>query len=421
MNFDILIAGGGVAGVLAASRLGAAFPHAKIGLLEQSPEVGGRLRSSMQVEGEWGYGLSLVSPQLFDYLQQSLSSSLERELDVSEVIERRQHQLGFLSGGKLHRLRQHEVFFSIGAKILGGNAAANQWQEVWDIVSDPARSAETLAKQGKQFGKNPAATVLTQFGPFCGIADMWHVPLGAIAARAKALAAGPYFGCWEKVLQELLRAGTATNLQVVTACPIARARLEGEQWQLHTAKGSMQARWLLIAQSPWEAVEWLDKKSCHPWLWAMASQTTPTSAVVLVERIIAEGGDKEISTVFVPAEETVVYRLGDSCLTCQTIIDFENSLNSPAVVKAIKQLRRAVGKYKKNYPELTTAGEYLALKAVAWPHMGYSRALKREFAYDASFRQSFCGDAYGSSFLPDENLIESVTNAGMEIAEFLQG
>jgi hypothetical protein len=280
------------------------------------------------------------------------------------------------------------------------------------------------AKQGKQLGKNPAATVLTQFGPFCGIPDMWHAPLGAIAARATAVGEGAYFGCWEKVLGELISAQAAPHLTVLNDCPIARATYEDNSWQVVSAKGTLRAKWLLIAQPPWEANEWLDKKSCHPWLWSLASQSTPSSAVVLVERIDGEEEEKPrevIPSTFVAAEEAVVYRLGDSCITGQIIIDYEQSLNSPTVVKAIKQLRRAVAKYKKSQPELSSSGEYLALKAVAWPHLGFVRNQKLEYSEDRSLRQSFCGDAYGSSFLPDENLIESLSNAGMQIAEFLSG
>jgi hypothetical protein len=419
-EFDVLIAGGGLAGVLAAARLTASFPHIKVALLEKSPQVGGRLRSSLQVTGEWGYGLSLVGEPLYHYIQQSLTVNPHSSLDISAVIKRKQDACGFLSGGKLHTLLQKEVFSSTAAKILGGPAAANQWAGLWEIISNPEQANATLARQGKQLGKNPAATVLAQFAPFCGLADIWQAPMGALLDRSQAVAAGSYFGPWEVLLGELI-ASSDPQLSVFTSCQIASARLEESTWTVVSAQGTMKARWLLVAQPPWEAVEWLDKKSCHPWLWFLANQSKPTSAVVLVEKITNEGTAREIPCTFVPAEEALVYRLGDGCITSHTIIDYEQSLNSPAVVKAIKQLRRANAKYKKAFAGLETQGEYIALKSVAWPQTAYLRGQKLDYAHDAALRQSFCGDAYGTSFLPDENLIESVTNSGMQIGEFLQG
>jgi glycine/D-amino acid oxidase-like deaminating enzyme len=422
MEFDVVIAGGGLSGVLTAARLHASFPEARVALVEKSPQVGGRLRSSLQVAGEWGYGLSLVSDELYEYIQQTLAYYPQRTMDLAEVINKRQQKLGILSGGKFHILPQREVFSPQAAKILGGPQAAAQWDALWQLLSDPSHSATPLAKQGKQLGKNPAATVLTQFAPFCGLADLWQAPMGAIVSRGQAAAAGGYFGPWERILGELLPSSGNENFRLFTSCQLASAsRTDHEGWAIKTSEGFMHARWLVVAQAPWEAVEWLEKDSCHPWLWSLASQSKPTSAVVLVEKIIGDESADEATTTFVPSEEALVFRLGDGCITAHTIIDFEQSLNSPTVVKAIKQLRRAVAKYKKALPGLETTGEYLALKSVAWPQTGFLRGQKFEYTAEPALRQSFCGDAYGSSFLPDQNLIESVSTSALQLSEFLQG
>ncbi len=424
MEFDVVIAGGGLGGVLSAARLNTLFPEARVALLEKSSQVGGRLRSSLQVAGEWSYGLSFVSEQLYHYIQQTLANNPQRSLDLAEVISRRQQKLAILSGGKLHSLAQREVFSIQAAKILGGNPAATHWEELWQLLSDPKQSSTVLARQGKKLGKNPAATVLAQFAPLCGLADLWQSPMGAMVSRGEAAAAGGYFGPWEGVFAELLpksSPGDEGPFRLYTSCEIAHARRDERGWSIKTSAGVFAARWLVVAQAPWEAVEWLEKDSCHPWLWSLASQSKPTSAVVLVEQISAGDSEQVETTTFIPSEESLVFRLGDGCVTAQAIIDFEQSLNSPAVVKAIKQLRRAVGKYKKAHPGLETYGEHLALKSVAWPQTGFLRGQKFAYSAEPTLRQCFCGDAYGSSFLPDENLIESVSNSALQISEFLQG
>ena len=55
-KFDVIIAGGGIAGVLAATRINEVNPNARILLLEKEPRLGGRLKSTSKDDNRWGQG-----------------------------------------------------------------------------------------------------------------------------------------------------------------------------------------------------------------------------------------------------------------------------------------------------------------------------------------------------------------------------
>src|SRR5689334_13045444 len=115
--YDLLIAGAGMAGVLAAARLSQAYPKAKIALIDKSPAPGGRLRSSQRVPGEWNSGLAAISPELYDYVSNTLRAN-PRGRDLAELIVRRQERIGLLSGSSLDCLSCEELFTPAAAKLL---------------------------------------------------------------------------------------------------------------------------------------------------------------------------------------------------------------------------------------------------------------------------------------------------------------
>jgi flavin-dependent dehydrogenase len=57
--YDIIVAGGGLSGCLAAARLAHAHPATRILLIEKEATLGGRLRSSQPELRLRGYGLSI--------------------------------------------------------------------------------------------------------------------------------------------------------------------------------------------------------------------------------------------------------------------------------------------------------------------------------------------------------------------------
>ena len=104
-------------------------------------------------------------------------------------------------------------------------------------------------------------------------------------------------------------------------------------------------------------------------------------------------------------------------------IDYEYSLDAPSVLKAIKSLRRSVKKLSNCYEELELEDEHISLYHVGWAQGGrmkdqqYVRNLKNQ-----SFQVNplyFCGDAYGPSYNPDENLMQSVLEVSSAIGDNL--
>lgn len=64
--WPIIIAGGGIAGILCALRLALENPSLKILLLEKGPRLGGRLASEQKHHHDIPVGLSAISARLVD-------------------------------------------------------------------------------------------------------------------------------------------------------------------------------------------------------------------------------------------------------------------------------------------------------------------------------------------------------------------
>ncbi|MEN9834472.1 MAG: dependent oxidoreductase, partial [Pseudomonadota bacterium] len=72
--YDVIVAGGGISGVMAAAKIAAANPNAKVLLIEKEAALGGRLRQSTAELPRPGYGLSAVSDALYEAWQETLAS-----------------------------------------------------------------------------------------------------------------------------------------------------------------------------------------------------------------------------------------------------------------------------------------------------------------------------------------------------------
>jgi|GEM_PF-986918 len=162
-HFDIIIAGAGISGSLAAARLADLNPNLKILLLEKDLSPGGRLRSSgassapttstptgsngtasASLTGEGpspapvkrrSHGFNGVSPQLFDFVSQAIKSDPESTLDLATFIPGRQITVGILSGSSVTDVPMDALFTAKGARTFGGMAAGKQWDEVTKILS----------------------------------------------------------------------------------------------------------------------------------------------------------------------------------------------------------------------------------------------------------------------------------------------
>jgi glycine/D-amino acid oxidase-like deaminating enzyme len=273
--FDIVIAGGGAAGVLAAARLAAAHPKARIALLEKDAALGGRLRTTSHPEQREGslysYGLNAISERLFDFWQQTLRQ--DAETDDAAVMSgvASQTKVGILAGTKISDVDIDLWFSSKGARALGGYTAARQWEEV-DHIVHKQRAGATAAKADeaeddsadeeaevegklKSFGhywskprKAPAAVVLEFFGGAFGIPDVWSTHPTAIAERAGFHGTKLRCGALANVLRQTTEQPTFRDcVQVFTHTRIANAKYENEQWSIDAEGGAFSAPVLVVA------------------------------------------------------------------------------------------------------------------------------------------------------------------------------
>ena len=278
-QFDVIVAGAGIAGTLAALRLAVGhlaqagdFSPLKILLLEKEAVPGGRLRSLDDGDERpaWGYGLNGVSKPLIEFWQQTMRSDPDSVWDPDGFAAKEQDTLGLLSGSELSTLPLEQMFGGKGARALGGMAAARQWNHVTDILSaggkgtpsakvqasaaetadssdtgdsEEAQEAQdvvetnepesksdqkTFAQVWTESRKAPAAVVLEQFSSMLGITDLWSTPPDAFRERVGyhtgPLKRGPWQVAIAESLQKYVDAGIIT---LTTDCRVMSATFDG--------------------------------------------------------------------------------------------------------------------------------------------------------------------------------------------------
>lgn len=420
--YDVIIAGAGVAGVLAAARISQDCPRAQVLLLEQRPELGGRLRSSHSVQQEWTSGLCAVSKVLYDFINLILKENPTSE-DLPTVINRRHSNIDLLSGGKVSKIAIEEAFSSKMAKALGGVTASKAWLELEPQLDSDSHSLPV--SKGITLGRRSSAMiVLNHLAALLGISNLADTPLKCLKQRIDYFCSGLFFGPWEQALHKVIDAMTKNpEFQLQLSCQVVDSRYDGQQWYITTEKGLFRSNSLLVAQAPWQALSWIDKKHCPVTVLNQALKTRPVSAVILVADT---GANEQLDEVVLIASEGVtVFNHGDNSLCFQTLIDFEVSLDAPMVVKAIKRLKRASRKLTKMYPSIEIKGTFIALKSVAWAQSSSYKDYKlvQQLADSSKFQSvhlAFSGDSYGNSYEPDENLVASVISGVNSLKSRLQ-
>ena len=453
---DVIVAGGGIAGLLVAAKLSFADPKLRIVILEKEALLGGRLRTgTSRDDTRTSYGLnSLAEP-----LSQEWSGILQQIGASSELRtlwpESRQRTFGVLSGTKYSLAPLNLWLKAKGAKLLGGQAAARQWADVDAIVKTHfdhiAAAVEGLKLEGntveasepsdvkddsslqqapnvpdkafaqywKKQRKAPAAIVLEHFCAAMGIVDLWNSTPKALADRAYFLQQEPICGDFSTALQKTIEHDYFKDkVAVELQCRIVEAkRLDpvGEDpggWELKSEHGIFQAARLIVAQPPWQAITWLPRDQCPPSILSILGKTKPVSAVVLAGRIKSTAQDLPQLTL-VPAERVQVINNSPEDICFQATIDFEMSLQAPAVVKAVRSLKRARKKFCAAFEGLELEGERISLQPVAWSQSPLERDVKWLKRWSKKPEQSpdltFCGDAYGDSYHGDVNVISSVS------------
>lgn len=419
-HFDIVVAGGGIAGLLTSLSMARQNPDLNVALVEKEPYLGGRLRShSTIIEDEaderrrdvFGYGLNHVSKSVKDYWTEFFKSNPDLD-QIPEVGSHINTTCGILSAGKVEQTPLDNLMSLEGFRALGGAAAGREWKgfvDHWD--SDSTKNFGAVWKNGL---KSAGAIVFKHYGRLFGISDIWHAPLSAIKERAAAYSSPRFSSNWQAMIQSSIEIMASRNLIILKDHQIFKATYENSDWRISTNQQNLATSTLVVCQSPWETLSWLDKKHLPRELLALTMKTTPVSAVVL-SVITKQTLPENLNDVtIIPAEEVQIIRSTPNEICIQSTIGYESSLQSESVAKAVRRMKRALKKLKEVYPEMNVEHEHIILVPVAWApstqgdHMNLQTKLQPSVLNKSHLM--FCGDAYGTHYDGDQNFIQSINS-----------
>lgn len=417
-HFSVLVAGGGLSGLLLANRLQQAGGDTRrLAIVDKNPSFGGRLGAHAGTQLRNTYGLQVVSSQLMSFLSNTLRDfdpwlELEQGDQVGSGL-----MLSLFTGNKLVEISDGQLFSKKVAQKLGGMAAAKGWEEA--LVSlrglSPEDLGKPLAKAWSLPKKSGPSIVLDMLGPVIGLPDIWVSSAEQVLAKMDQFAQGFFQPDWALVLQGLQASLDPSHL-IMNDCRILRAVRVDDLWQIETEKGFCTAEHLAVCQNPWEASDWVDDHLIPNPLISYYSKTQAVSLVSLWAARVDDGGLFPKQMIYVPSEQVELF-VDRSQIAVHAAIPFEMSMDAPNVVKAIKRLKRGKRKLEQNFPELKfDEREHLALLPTAWPQS--PQALDRRYVKSLSLEKLasnealyFCGDAYGPDYDGDLNLLRSVVNA----------
>ncbi|MBF0441471.1 MAG: FAD-dependent oxidoreductase [Oligoflexales bacterium] len=412
-NYDIIIVGAGLAGVLTAVRICDADRALKILLVEKDETIGGRLRSSSKENNSWNYGLGQLSCHLYEFLDQTLRTDPESK-DLPFFTKGEIKTFGLLSAGKISSIEAKDLFGREGAYLIAGSPAVRDWDNV-DILfqADEGNKKldQTFINSWPGNKKSPAALVLDHIYRIWGVPEIWKANTRNMIELARLSKNPVYRGLWQNALLEALgRESIKDRLTIKTRCRVVSSSFSNGQWTLTSEQGAVRAGRIIAAQSPWDLMNWLSKEHIpHPVL-SLISKTKPISAVILSEYL--SPGHNLPDVVLVPSEDTQIIINSENEIAYQATLDYELTLQAPEVIKAIKKLKRARAKLLKAFPNITSEGGHIALIPVSWgtpvAHSEKRWTEKLDYEKLNTKNISFCGDAYGKSIDGDRNIIDSV-------------
>lgn len=415
-HYDAVIAGGGLAGMMMAAKLRQAYPSKNLLILEKAEDIGGRLRRHDKTACSWSSGLRGLSGELFQYWDKVMRLNAEGA-DLPMFQPREQRRLGVLLAGKVKEMDRCQAFSPEGAKVFAGAAAMRDWQNVSELLEMEKKELKPLqqnfASAFKGNKRSPAAVVLENLSKLWGVPDLWSCQTKVLLQLAAGQAQPSYTGDWEDAMHELLKGeGAQTTLKL--QCRVLAARFSEGQWLIETEQGQFTSEALVVAHSPWEAMQWLPKDHWPSALMGLITRTKPVSLVVLSETLISDSTEELPDIVLIPAEG-VQALISSATISFQATLDYELTMQAPAVVKAVKKLKRARKKFFDAFQDLQGKDEYLALLPVAWTHITQPNerrwAQKLEGDQWQSEHLVFCGDAYGAHYHGDLNFIHSCDQA----------
>lgn len=416
---DVIIAGAGLAGLLCLQKLQQLKPEWTFTLLEREGWIGGRMRSTRESEGSWSCGLQAASAELLDFVLQTTSVDEESARQSLRPMK----NVGVLIGQKLQTVDYGQLTQPEMARAIAGAAAVREWPVLDKLLQSQESGKLDLDQPFSQAWpgdrKSAALVPLEQISHLWGMPELGSSSLRPFLSQLHKARRGMWTGRWDHLFEDMLAALRSENrLHLETRAQIMAGRYEDKVWQLSTTKGNFSAKRLIVAQSPWEAVMWLNKDAWPARLLNIAGKTKPVSVVVLSEKTTATTVP---DITMIVAEDVQAYCL-DGQICYQAPLNYELTVQAPAVVKAVKRLKRAKKKLETACPELATESEgHLALLPVGWTHTIHPPEQKWFEKIDAAHVQkkhlAFAGDAIGSEGDGDQNLMRSVQDACAALSE----
>ena len=414
-NYDVIIAGGGLSGVLTACKILSALPNARILVLEKEKNAGGRLRTSCPEESKWSFGINTLAPFLADFLEGTIKEVFP-DFDINQYDPIPMNEFAQLSASKLSKFGCEEVLRPASAKAMGGRNAGKEFAEVESLIiksEDEKFSDDRISKLLKLKRKSPGAVVLEHQASAFGIPDIWNSGLELLRVKAETYRAGLVKGKWDLLCDDVLESlSQREGVDVIKSCHIISATRLDNVTTLKSEKGEFACSSLVVAQNPWAAHGWLDKELFPVSILNLILKSKPVSLVTL--SCLNNSGLSLPDMTLVPAEKTQVVSYENS-VTFQATIDYELSLTSLEVVKAVKRLRRARKRIEQYLDDSPLDREFVALLPCAWPlPAGISdRKLVSKLTNEAlnGGGIQFCGDTYGTSLEGDANILSSVKYA----------
>lgn len=425
-RFDVVIAGGGMAGCLTAARIAAARPGISIAVLEKESAIGGRARSARP--GSRGYGLHRVTPALFEFIAQSLKANPEAP-DLHDMAPRREDRMGILAGSEIAAFDATDFFGPPGAKAVAGMVGLREWRDnesFFTRLGQEETADQALGQVWPLSRKGGASAALECWAGYLGVPDAWHASSAAVGNRAALTRSRYHVADWTAVLESLMtHAGQSTRVEMMTGCSVLSAAKTDDGWKLRVEKGEIDAGALVVAMPPWPAIGWLPKPVWPQAPLYLTMRMRPVTAVVLSENLALPELDVP-DAFFVPAEGTQVMVNREAReVVFQATLDYEMSLQAPNVVKAVRALKRSRKRLNQLHPGAVSENDHLAIVPVAWPQspaQSDRKTLERMGKSDfQDARLAFCGDAYGASYDGDENLIRSVVDACAAVVSGARG
>jgi glycine/D-amino acid oxidase-like deaminating enzyme len=415
-SYDVIIAGGGMSGILAAINLAVTRKDLKVHLLESESFFGGRLRSTQREGNRWGFGLNVISADLVAHFADTIKELYPNwSMDDFSVSDCR--KVAYCSGGKAHFLSYSDIFKTAGVKAMGGRNAAREWEEFeFRFPELVEKHPHESVSKGLDIKRSSASgIILSEVSKALGVPDIWHSPLELLKCKFDVtdVKVGKFDDLLDATVELLEKDGL---ISVSRHCRVFDVRKGDNGWVLHTENGLYNAQNVVVAYNPWAAVQTMTRETMPVAVANMALKSKPVSLVVLSTHI--EAGEIDSDFILISSEAVQVVRLGSE-LSLQATIDYEMSLDAPEVVKAVKRLKRAVKKLPQYFNGLKLKGEFLGLVAEAWaiPTGAHDFKYIEKMVKLGNDGLYFVGDSYGKSYNGDANLVSSVAALKMKFNE----